>query len=301
MGPFTLLCMADPGWYPDPSGASEDLRYFDGTHWTGELMAASAQSGGTDGNGGGNGSRAGLLAAIVAVVVISLLVWFFVRPGGGTSPGFPEDTNSASPSITGWDETSEPSAPPTPTNEPTDTGGAPAACPDDTYNRAPNQPDNGRYTGGGLSFAEIPGWSNSRGWGLDWASDRAGQRNEVTGSWVSIAVVGEIDREVFPSAQAATNQLMQCMASSYYYQDFSGRKDLQNEAVTIDGKSGWKLVAEVTVSNRPDGVRGDVITIIVLDVGREGKLAVFCGEAPIGDAERNQIINDASAGLQVHP
>ncbi|MBO1031507.1 hypothetical protein IPV09_09185, partial [Tessaracoccus sp. SD287] len=168
-----------------------------------------------------------------------------------------------------------------------------------TFDVAENQPDNGRYTGGGLSFAEIPGWANSSGWGLDWASNRAGQRDEVTSSWVSIAVVGEVDRTVFPSPQAATNQLMQCMASSYYYRDFSGRKDLQNEAVTIDGKGGWKLVAEVNVSNRPDGVRGDVITIIVVDVGREGKLAVFCGQAPIGDAERNQLVNAAAAGLQV--
>ena len=283
--------MAAAGWYPDPSGQAGQLRYFDGTGWTTQVMAA--------GGGGGGSGKGGLVVAVIAVLVISVLVWVFLRPGGGTPGEVPEDTNSATPSITGWDETSVPSAPPTPSNEPTDTGGAPAACPDDTFDVAQNQPDNGRYTGGGLSFAEIPGWSNSSGWGLDWASNRAGQRDEVTSRWVSIAVVGEIDRTIFPSPQAATNQLMQCMASSYYYTDFSGRKDLQSEAVTVDGKGGWKLVAEVSVSNRPDGVRGDVITIIVVDVGRAGKLAVFCGQAPIGDAERNQSVNDAAAGLQV--
>lgn len=27
--------MADPGWYPDPSGAPQRLRYWDGTSWSG--------------------------------------------------------------------------------------------------------------------------------------------------------------------------------------------------------------------------------------------------------------------------
>lgn len=289
--------MADPGWYPDPSGQPDQVRYFDGSGWTNDVRPLPGQ-GGSPGTSPGGGGRTGLLVGIAAVVLVSLLLWWFLRPAGGGS--FPEDTNSSEPTITAWDETSTPSSnPPTPTNEPTDTGGAPAACPDDTQDRAPGQPRDGYYTGGGLGYPEIPGWANSQGWGLDWASNRAGQRDNVTTSWVSIAVVGEIDRDVFPTPQSATNQLMQCQASSYYYNNFSGRRDLLSEAITIDGKFGWKLVSEVTVSDRPDGIAGDVITIIVLDVGRPGKLAVFCGEAPIGDAERNQVINTAVDGLRV--
>ncbi|MGA4670426.1 DUF2510 domain-containing protein [Propionibacteriaceae bacterium Y1923] len=294
--------MAKAGWYPDPSGRDGQVRYFDGAAWTSDVRPAptgAGPAGGGDEGGdesGGGGGRAGLLVAIAAVLAISLVVWLWLRPGGGDT--FPEDTNSAEPTISAWDETSTPSSnPPTPSDDPTNTGGAPAACPEDTFDRAPGQPSGGYYTGGGLAYPEIPGWENSRGWGLDWATDRAGQRNTVTPGWVAIAVVGEIDREVFPSPQVATNQLMQCMASSYYYRSFVNRTDLLSEAITIDGKDGWKLVSEVHVNGEP--VPGDVVTIIVLDVGREGRFAVFCGEAPIGDAERNQLVNTAVEGLQV--
>ena len=290
-----LGAMAQPGWYPDPSGTPGQLRYFDGNAWTTQVMPAAAPGTKQKGSGPSTGT---IVAVVVGMLVLGLVIWLAVRPSGGRS--FPEDTNSSSPTISAWDETSTPSsAPPTPSEEPTNTGGDPAACPPYVSDYALDQPRDGRYTGGGLSFPEIPGYQNSYGWGLDWASDRAGQRNSVTPTWVSIAVVGEIDRSDFPTPQSATNQLMQCLSSSTYFQNFSGRKDLQNEAITIDGRSGRKLVSEIRVAGRADGVQGDVVTLIVLDVGHEGKYAVFCGMAPIGDAERNQYVNSAMDGLQV--
>ncbi|MGA4508230.1 DUF2510 domain-containing protein [Propionibacteriaceae bacterium G1746] len=290
--------MADAGWYPDPAGVPGRVRWFDGSQWTTRVRQ---QSGGDDGDGGGSGQSGGggrvVLMVVVAVVALALVVWFLMRPSG--RPNTPEDTNRSTPTVSAWDETSTPSPPETPSSQASTPGDRPTSCPPDTLDLNPGQPQGGWYAGGGLAYPKVPGWQNGFGWGLDWASNRAGQRDEVTDSWIAIAVVGQLDKDTFPTAPRAADQLLQCMASSFYYNGFTGRHDVSSQAVTIDGKQGWKIVSEIRVAPRPDMIEGDVLTIIVLDVGREGQLAVYCGMAPIGDEQRNQLINTATAGLRV--
>ncbi len=236
-----------------------------------------------------------MIGLIALVTVIALVAWLVVRGLGGGDAA-QEDTNTSTPTVSAWDETSSPTATPNPTDP--DNGGKPVSCPDHYGASRPDPgPRAGRYHGGGLSYAEVPGWTPSAGWGVDWAYDRDGQRNSVNPRWVALTLVGQIDREHFPSPQVAAGQLISCLASSYYYRDITGRQDTSSQAVTIDGRSGWKLVSEIRVKDHD--VEGDVIQVIVLDIGREGQFSIFVSEAPIGDQDRIAKTEAAAASLRV--
>ena len=46
-------------------------------------------------------------------------------------------------------------------------------------------------------------------------------------------------------------------------------------------------------------VAGDVLDVVVVDTGREGQLSFFVAEAPIDDAARQQLVDDARVSLRV--
>jgi len=239
------------------------------------------------------------VAIILGVLALALVAWLAVRSFGGGVQPVADDTNTSSPTISAWDETSSPTPSSATPSEPTDSGGKPVVCPDHHGASVPDPGErDGRYHGGGLSYAAIPGWEGRRGWGVDWAYDRDGQYDEVTSSWVAIAIVGEIDVADFSDPQTAARGIMSCLASSYYYKDMTARKDLSSQAVTIDGKTGWKLVSEIHADGHP-GVQGDVIQVVVLDIGRPETLSIFVSEAPIGDEDRIVKTEAALASLRV--
>ena len=62
------------------------------------------------------------------------------------------------------------------------------------------------------------------------------------------------------------------------------------EAVTGQGVRG-------IVDGQP--VAGDVLDVVVIDTGREGHLSFFVAEAPIDDAARQQLVDDARVSLRV--
>lgn len=291
--------MAERGWYPDPGGSPGAFRYWDGAAWSAQTTTDPARAGipSQPGGSGEDDNRPPWLVLLVALLVLALLagglVWWRSRDSLGLVA---EDHNSSTPTISGWDERSS-SPQPSDSQDPTDSGGRPVACPELGQVPSPSQPSGGRYSGGGLSFAEVPGWENSSGWGVDWADDVAGQRNPVVDSWVSIAVVGQVDKQFFPNPRTAVQQLASCNATSFYYRGISGREDLASESVTIDGHQGWHLRTKITVDGY--AVEGDVMDIVAVDVGRPGHLAVFLSEAPIGDDARQQLVDAARASLRV--
>lgn len=278
--------MANPGWYPDPSGAPGQVRYFDGTSWTGEVMAEgqAASSG---------GSRAGLVVAIVAVLAISLLAWYFLRPGGGSTSDFPEDTNSATPSITGWDETSTP----TPTPSSTEPSGATRLeCPR-SGGKSEHRTDGNRRVGGQLSF-ESRGWSRG-GFTMPFAHDVSGERRTIQPGWQSnIAVGALLKSDGFTDPARSAQMMTDCFASSSYFSGYTGHKVLASEAFTLDGKSGHRMVTEIYVA-APANVKGDRVTIIIMDTGEAERLSFYLSAATITNPDNIAEVEETEKTLRV--
>ncbi|SDE56593.1 DUF2510 domain-containing protein [Auraticoccus monumenti] len=304
--------MSTPGWYPDPSG-QPGYRWWDGRAWT---AATSRTPGATPppgppaagpGDGRRGRGRGGVIALVAVLAVLALVAALLVPRLLGdddrADPG-PAPTST----VSAWDETSRPTPTPTPTPTPVSptpsaSGGTPSeggleSCPyGDPYVRQ-DHPVDGRVHGGGLSQEPVPGWEDYAGSGYTWAYDVAGQYDHVTDRWIASTVVGAISTaDGFAEPQQAARDMMDCLASSDYYATFVERQDVVSEAVTVDGRPGWWLRAEIRVDERQ--VEGDVADVVVVDDGSGESLSFFSSCAPLGDTGRIALIDAARESLRV--
>lgn len=283
--------MTVPGWYPDPSGQKGAARYWDGRAWAPQGAGVSVSPDTTSA-----GSGRPWLWFIVAMVVIAGLVAAFVfRPDGFTVGS--GDTNSAKPTGSQWNELPVTETP----TEPEDPGeGGIMDCPQNSTEERSEIRGDGRMHGGGLSF-EAPKGSS---WRPDpvympWLYDHNSTTREIVFGWQSNVSVGEVKRsEGFSDPRSTATQLMGCMASSGLYLGFTGREDLIDESFTLDGDGGWRITADVLVDSM-GAIKGDVVDIIVLDLGDPEKLAVFISCATIDDKKNLEEVTTVVESLRV--
>lgn len=281
--------MTPPGWYRDPSG-QPGLRWWDGNAWTQHVQAAGANPSFAEPSiEGPRKSAGGLIAAVIAgVVVLALIGFLVVRAVGRADPTADPsiNTETAAPTVSGWDETSSPTPSPTPTPTPTSSTSPtplklppPVPCPTgDTFTRT-DHPRDDRVYGGALSFEPAPGWEDFTAYGLTWAYDLAGVKKDIVPTWIAIAEVGALRvADGWESPRQSAEQMIQCIATSSYYQDITGQKGLLSEAITIDGHQGWRIKWEISV-DRADEIPGDIVNIIVVDTGNEGSLSFYTDSA----------------------
>ncbi len=291
--------MSMPGWYPDPAGGQR-YRYWDGNAWSDHTtqdprepppLPATRPSKNRSG-GGFNWVWLGVMITIlVLVALVAWLVFGGTRGGGGFS-GVPEDTNSASPTVQGWDETSKPTPPPT--------AASLIACPYTTNQDVTSQGTDGRLRGGGLVVDKIGGWRDADMY-LQWVSDFHTQMDTVRTGWMSNIGVGQVNAsDGFVDPQTAARQSMECFASSGYYLNFTHRVDLVNEATTISGYPAWRMRSEVHIDS-PDmpEIDGDVVDIIVVDLGDPQRMGIFVSSVTIGDDRRRESVDASIASLAV--
>lgn len=299
-----------PGWYPDPAGASGRFRYWNGTSWSQETTGNPAQGApGTptafaaqpsDFTAGQRRGGAGWIVALALAPLMALLTWALFFRGGNDIVAV-EDHNSSSPTGKIWNE--KESSPPSPSGSavPAPAGGAMIGCPTGGGNVVPSSGD--KLTSAGLTVDRIGGWDYRPTFELESIRDVQVQlhlyyQGQVQG-WLSGQMVGRLAQaDGFKDPRTSASQIMDCFATSDYYQDFVSRTDVTSEPVTIDGRTGWHLRTEIRVDSPGlPGIPGDRMDIVVLDTGEAGTLAIWSGWATIGDGDGEALIDRAMASL----
>ena len=296
--------MAQPGWYPDPSGRPAHFRYWDGSQWSAETTTNPAaqpppgQSGPSGGTSSGGRSKVAL-AVVGAVLVLVLVVVLVIRnlvddPGVTSTPPSPTSTVSA------WDETSKPDPSPTPPPSPKPPPEE-VSCPQGMPGAPPDQPDSSRVASTTMSFARVADYGEpGPKYGLTWFHDTMAQSQVTEPNWESFFAVGDIEvQEHFDTPGNAATASMQCMINDNFFSNFTDRKDLKSEAIEISGHPGWIVSAEIRVDNPGLSVEGDVVTLIFVDDGRDDRLSGFVSTVPIGDEGRIAIADKVTSSLQV--
>lgn len=303
--------MAAAGWYPDPGGAPGHFRWWDGAAWSAETTTNPSDPPPGGGAPAAPPRRRGASVWIVGLVLVAVLVLVVAVVISWRNGDRTPLRNDAGPSstVSGWDDSSPiPTESPTPraseSPTPSEAPQGRVACADgDPAARRPH-PGGDRLYGGSLSIPQ----PTERGWerndryaqAMTWAYDISGAYEAVEPRWWAMVAVGELRTEDgFHDPEQAADGVLQCVASSVYYQYFTGRKDVHSKKVTVDGVTGWSIRAEVRVDDPDVEAEGDVVEVIVLDTGPEGSLSYFAGFVPIGDASRIEILDRVIADLQV--
>lgn len=303
-----------PGWYPDPAGAPNRFRYWDGHAWSNETTASpgpppGSSSGGPEspggaGTGDSNGrkrGRVGPLIAVLALVVVLVLVGTIVirnlLAGSGSETADPGPLPSST--VSGWDDsspTTEPETPsptpsesrptPTPTQSPEPTSEEPVQpCPVGQPTVRQDYPADDRVHGGGLSFPRVSGWQDTSGAEFSWAYDVGEQMKLVEKpSWYANLAVGALfTGDGFDEPKRSAELVMQCVITSGLYPYFTDRQDIWSKATTVDGHPAWSIRADIKVKDPELTTKGDTVEVIVVDTDSPESLSMFIGAVNIGD------------------
>ncbi|WP_370246961.1 DUF2510 domain-containing protein [Nocardioides sp.] len=256
-------------------------------------------SGGAPAGGRGNAVVL-VVGAVLLVLAVGVGSFLVVRAltgddaeGAGAAP-----TPSADTSIV-------PRPSPTPDDGPPPTAPDPATCVAGAPTLGSTGIRGGRITGGGLSTPLPDDYALSdAGTPLDQAAaftfaDAVTAPSKVvatseTSGWVATVALGGLSRvgEFGPdagvtSAQLAAEQVFACAINSpTLYTSVESIGAQTSEATTVDGVAAWSVSGEVRVDEPELGIEGDLMRIVVVDLGEDRPWGMFLSVAPLGqDAE----------------
>ncbi|MFX4273529.1 DUF2510 domain-containing protein [Propionibacteriaceae bacterium Y1685] len=289
--------MNPPGWYPDPAGVPNRLRFWDGSTWAeattydpGTPFPAPGQTAPATGQPGQPGQPVEgkskllvpLIAGGVALVLLVVAGIFFVPRllGGGDDPVDP------------------------PTNPPT----APSAPPTDGQGSSPGQqgspgqgggctggngvalPQGPVFTSGGATVTTPDTWT----WRYDksywtWQDDsgawgRILEDEEDYGLGMALGSLHE--RNGFTDPQSAVDAQLKCITTHGMFNDPAVNKwtETGSEAFEAEGLTGWKKTGTMTHTPGTKYESMD-LTIIVVDAGQPATKATLVTFNPTGYAE----------------
>lgn len=285
--------MAQPGWYPDPQDPTRP-RYWNGQAW-GPVNQE------PDGPAPRQDKKALWITLVVITAIVAVVAGLALTghlPGSSTAA--PDDTQSARPTGSVWDETL-PSESPTPSDPPpSDDVGETVECPRvDNIRTSVNS--GSRIYGGDLSF-ELPrsGWDvRERPWARTLTDQGVADRNYPGSTWYNVLVVGIAPAEEgFTDPRITARQVMDCHLTSGNYPGLTSRELVVDEAVVIDGHPGWRVRVEAGSTEAPGG--GSVAEYVVVGTGNPEGLSVFWGGAVNADEQAMEDVEQVRQSLRVH-
>lgn len=302
------------GWYPDPSGRPGRLRWWDGERWTAQTRPvdgptgpprATPQNPGRPGTGAEPSERRPrtsgiarwwpLLAAAVALglVLVLLTVGFLLFRPRAQRVG----TGEPSPTVSGWNETSTPSASPSPTGSE-----RPAECDQPAADELPEPPADRRVHGGPLSVGVLSGWTGPRAENrvpLGRDAHGMGQRvkNETALAWESSVTLGVIADPTASDPEATASLLMRCLVTSdFYYSVDATLGDESSKAITVDGTPAAQVDAIVSFDDPRLRTKGSALRVVVVQTTP----LTFCFSAvPKERDDLKKQIDQVTSGLRV--
>lgn len=270
--------MTQPGWYPDPSGASRQQRWWDGARWSPQVRPEPGSPRG----------RGPWLIAVAVVLVVALVAWaFLARP---TNPSAsPTAARPASPTGTAWDEN--------PTPDPS--GSRPANCNPGGSGANPSGTD--QLTLGRLRLTRPSGWtgpsSDSR---MPFAQTMWGfiQRLPEKRPWASSVLIGVLDAAADPNSTLAARTILQCLLTSGFYANVSVTlDDYRLTQVSIDGAQATQADASISFSDPQLTTKGSRLRLIIVET--TGLRALFFAVVPKENAEHLKQVDQAVASLRL--
>lgn len=289
--------MSAPGWYPDPEGRPNHYRYWDGQRWG----ISTTRSPGAPEPKKPNFPVVAVVV-VAGLVIVGLAAWL----ASGLLPGFRETPPpSATPiGVQSDGPRPRPSPSPTPSPSPSPTpsaGGTWDSCP--VLVNAGAAPHAGRdperIASAELSFPVPDGWAARR----DTVSrllveQDTAYRAAPSGGWYSFLITGQAPRELgFNTPAEAAAAVIECHITGARFSGFTDQSVEVDEAITVDGRSGWRRRVLAHSERAPGG--GAYFETVVLDTGLPSGFSVFWGGVVASDADGLKGLDVARTSLKV--
>lgn len=286
--------MSRPGWYPDPAGVPQRLRFWDGTAWTSQIVDA----GPAGGRRAGRGWIGAAVAAVAVLVVVIALVF-----GGSRKPilGAPEEPTS-SPTISSWNESDSP----TPTPTPTPPKGRPS--PRITQLRCDQEgpprtsvswgQSGSRFAVGAISMPTPPAsWEGPRNQNLvRYGEPGYGYLHGIEPGWMNSMVIGPTNFATSASLETQARTIIACLGGTSLMRRYIAPSSLRVTTRTVSGRPAVEADAVYSWDYPDLASRGSLIRVVVVDTS-DGPY-YFMGEATKERPDMIAVLNELSAGLQ---
>jgi hypothetical protein len=287
--------VSTPGWYPDPAGLPNRLRYWDGGAWTTQVAdpGAAGSSGRQD---GGNGSKkgwlwAGLAGLAVVALIAGLVLWNPLRNNPIAAPA-----PTYSPTISAWNESETPT--PTP-SQPT-----PSVTQLRCDREAPQRTvgatvAGGRLHVGAMSMPAAPAeWDGPAPLGIVTYGEGAyGYTREVEPTWMNTMLIGPTNFADKTSLETQARTIIACLAGYDVLSRYKAPDTLSLKSLTISGHAAVKADAAYSWNDTDLQTKGSLIRVVVADTS-DGPY-FFMAEATKERSDMVQVLTTLSAGLAV--